>query len=124
YSRPAQCSPLRRSIVDRGWATARSSATDGVDIVLNFRPDLVLRQAEMLEDGVTAGSRARGQHHGLDELFVGQSDVTGRHGQPVLAQAVDDLLEPLGVLPQEKAEGGADPGQLSVVGRTGEKLIH
>src|SRR6185437_13082844 len=123
YSRPAQCSPLRRSMVVCGWATARSSATDGADIVLNSFPDLVLRQPEVLKDGVAAGPRAGCQHHRGRELFGREADVAGRDGQAVPFEAGGHLAEPVRVLPEEVAERGADAGQLTVIGGAGEKLV-
>src|SRR5690348_9598160 len=120
YSRPAQCSPLRRSIVVCGWATARSSATDGADIVLNSPPDLVLGQPEVLKDGVAAGPGAGSQHHRGRELVDRQPDVAGGDGQAVPSETAGHLAEPVRVLTEEVAERRTDAGQLTVVGGAGE----
>src|SRR6478752_1616869 len=124
YSAPAQCSPLLRSMVECGWATARSSATDGPDISLHPIANLRLRQAQVLQDRVTPWTGRGRQHDRLGELLDGQPQVDRGDRQLVPAQAVDDLVEPPGVLAEEEAEGGTDPGELAVVGGAGKKLIH
>src|SRR3954469_16828663 len=97
-----------------GWATARISATDGVDIVLNPHPDLGLGQPQVLQDRVTPRPGGRGEQHGRGELLVGETEVAVADRQRVVPEAAGHLLEVGLVLAQEETEGRADAGQLAV----------
>src|SRR5215212_8503563 len=52
YSRPAQCSPLFRSKISAGCVAARSSATEGVDVVIDSAPHGLFIEVQVLEHRV------------------------------------------------------------------------
>src|SRR4051794_32258552 len=124
YSRPAQCSPLRRSFRPGGWTTGRSSATDGLCIVCVGVPDLVGGQVEVFEDRVATGPGLRGELHDLDELVRGEADLVRQYRQAVAVERLGHgrrlLLRPT----QVHREGRAQAALLAVArGTLGEEQV-
>src|SRR4051794_24179740 len=123
YRRPAQCSPLLRAKIDAGWATRRSSATEGVGVRTDTRPRLPLVHREMLQHGVAVGSRRRRVEHGGHELVLAEAEVLGRARQAMTREAGVDLLRDLLVLAEERGEEGAGSGQLAVARRARVEVV-
>src|SRR6266516_2441857 len=65
---PAQCSSLRRAVTDSGWPAARSSASDGPDILLHPLASRVRVKSEVLKNRVTPWPRGGRVGDGLGEL--------------------------------------------------------
>ena len=91
YRRPAQCSPLTRPKIASGCTTARTSATEGLDVRTDVAPHLLLAEVEVLEDRVAVRAGARRVQDGLGELLLAQPEVRRRARQPVPREAGVEL---------------------------------
>src|SRR5882672_3774981 len=115
YSRPAQCSPLRRRIFSAGWTTRRSSSSVGVDIVLYRVTEFRFGQIEMFQDRVTTGSRPRRVRYRFDESGGIKAQIGRDGGKAVPTQGLDDLSGSFGFAAQMGGEGRAEPDLLAVL---------